>query len=233
VNSTVSVKGDRPRTYMSKSERRAMIVRTAKDIFSEKGFHRTSIEDICTACGIAHGTLYLHFTGKDEIFRHVVIDVMDTIQEMIRPLSSESPEKDEVDDVFTFIYQKNLRVLRAIEKNRNLLRIVFRDAPGHSREVEMILSQMFKVTIGQIETEQTVLRDMGLIREVDPRISAQLAVGTMMMVCLNYMLKQEVPDVEWLAQQVTDLQFYGYGKTGSPGKRRSRRSRLDSKRRTE
>lgn len=220
MSSTVSVKGDRPRTYMSRSERRAMIVRTAKDIFARKGFHRTSIEDICTACGIAHGTLYLHFQGKDEIFRHVLIHVMDAIQEMIRPLSSDSPEKDNIgDDVFNFIYQKNLRILRAIEKNRNLLRIVFRDAPGHSREVEMMLSQMFKVTIGQIETEQAVLRDMGLIRDVDPRISAQLAVGTMMMVCLNYMLKQEVPDVEWLAQQVTDLQFYGYGKNSLQEKR--------------
>ena len=76
----------------------------------------------------------------------------------------------------------------------------------------MILNQMFKVTVGQIETEQAVLRDMGLIRDVDPRISAQMAVGTMMMVCLNYMLKQDVPDVEKLAYEVTDLQFYGYGK---------------------
>ena len=192
-----------------------MIVKAAKDIFAKKGFHQTSIEDICNACGIAHGTLYLHFEGKDEIFRHVVIGVMDTIQEMIRPLSSESAEREDIrGDVFSFIYQKNLRVLKAIAENRHLLRIVFRDAPGHSREVDLILQQIFKGTVSQVETEQSLLRDMGLIGDVDPQISAQMAVGTMMMVCLNFMLKQDVPDVEKLAQEVTELQFYGYAKTG-------------------
>ncbi|MBV9120340.1 MAG: TetR/AcrR family transcriptional regulator [Chloroflexi bacterium] len=50
-----------------KLEREQEILKAAQDVFFEKGFERTSIDDIAERVGIGKGTVYLHFTSKEEI----------------------------------------------------------------------------------------------------------------------------------------------------------------------
>lgn len=60
------------RTHLSlkekqRKEREALILTTAEEVFFEKGYHETSMEEIATRVGIAKGTVYLHFPGKEEL----------------------------------------------------------------------------------------------------------------------------------------------------------------------
>lgn len=50
---------------------RQLLVSTARDLFAERGYAATSIEDIIQRAGVARGALYHHFTGKDTLFRAV------------------------------------------------------------------------------------------------------------------------------------------------------------------
>ena len=43
------------------------ISRAALGLFVEKGVAETTVRDIAAAAGVAEGTLYRHFTGKDEL----------------------------------------------------------------------------------------------------------------------------------------------------------------------
>lgn len=43
----------------------------ARELFTERGYVGTSVEDIVQRAGVAKGTLYHHFTGKDALFRAV------------------------------------------------------------------------------------------------------------------------------------------------------------------
>lgn len=54
-------------------ERRDEILDAAHRLFVTKGFRATTIEDLLTAVGIAKGTLYYHFSGKDEILQELVM----------------------------------------------------------------------------------------------------------------------------------------------------------------
>jgi len=47
--------------------RRDDIVRRAAELFEERGYYQTSMDDIAEAVGIAKPTLYHYFTGKDAI----------------------------------------------------------------------------------------------------------------------------------------------------------------------
>lgn len=47
---------------------REKILETAKALFLEKGYKRTTINNIAKAAGISISTIYLHFSGKKEIF---------------------------------------------------------------------------------------------------------------------------------------------------------------------
>ena len=41
-------------------------------LFADKGYDATSIEEITAAVGVAKGTLYYHFSSKEEIFKFLV-----------------------------------------------------------------------------------------------------------------------------------------------------------------
>lgn len=49
-------------------DRRQQIILEAARLFAQKGFEGTSMRDIATATGILAGSLYHHFTSKEELF---------------------------------------------------------------------------------------------------------------------------------------------------------------------
>lgn len=50
-----------------KSDTRAFILQTASDLFYEKGYNLTGINEIIATAGIAKATLYHHFKSKEEL----------------------------------------------------------------------------------------------------------------------------------------------------------------------
>lgn len=55
---------------MNKTKRK--IFETSMKLFAEKGYDATSIEDITATVGVAKGTLYYHFSSKEEIFEFLI-----------------------------------------------------------------------------------------------------------------------------------------------------------------
>lgn len=49
-------------------DRRAAILNAALRVFGRHGYHKTSVQDVADAAGLSKPGLYLHFTGKDELF---------------------------------------------------------------------------------------------------------------------------------------------------------------------
>ena len=50
---------------------RQLLVSVARELFAERGYGGTSIEEIIQRAGVARGALYHHFAGKDALFRAV------------------------------------------------------------------------------------------------------------------------------------------------------------------
>jgi AcrR family transcriptional regulator len=50
---------------------RQLLVSIARQLFTERGFAGTSIEEIIQRAGVARGALYHHFPGKEALFRAV------------------------------------------------------------------------------------------------------------------------------------------------------------------
>lgn len=48
-------------------QRRATILRAAQICFAQDGFHRTTMRAVARQAGLAEGTLYHHFRGKDDL----------------------------------------------------------------------------------------------------------------------------------------------------------------------
>jgi AcrR family transcriptional regulator len=66
-----------------RQEREDLILQAAEELFLEKGFYDTSIDDIAARVGIAKGTVYLHFASKEElVFALLQRDVRQLLEEV-------------------------------------------------------------------------------------------------------------------------------------------------------
>jgi len=50
------------------------IINIAKDLFHEKGFTQTTMDDIAERADCSKSTIYVYFKNKDEIFDYIVLD---------------------------------------------------------------------------------------------------------------------------------------------------------------
>ena len=61
-----------PRWERRKESRPAELLAAALDIFVERGFAATRLDEVARRAGVSKGTLYLYFENKEELFKAVV-----------------------------------------------------------------------------------------------------------------------------------------------------------------
>ncbi len=70
-------------TYDSprQAARRASILEATRDLISKRGYEGTTVRDVAELAGVAKGTLYNIYGGKDELIFSAVMDVRDDVRE--------------------------------------------------------------------------------------------------------------------------------------------------------
>jgi AcrR family transcriptional regulator len=63
-----------PRWRRRPAERPSEILDAALEVFAESGLAGARVEDIAARAGISKGTVYLYFTGKEDLFREAIRD---------------------------------------------------------------------------------------------------------------------------------------------------------------
>jgi AcrR family transcriptional regulator len=63
---------NKPRWARRKDARPQELLAAAQDLFVERGFASTRLEDVARQAGVSKGTLYLYFTNKEDLFKAVV-----------------------------------------------------------------------------------------------------------------------------------------------------------------
>lgn len=64
----------KPRWERRKDARPQELLAAALDLFVERGYASTRLEDVARRAGVSKGTLYLYFENKEELFKAVVRD---------------------------------------------------------------------------------------------------------------------------------------------------------------
>lgn len=72
MTATPEATATKPRWERRKEARPAELVSAALDLFVEKGYAGTRLDDVAARAGVSKGTLYLYFENKEELFKAVV-----------------------------------------------------------------------------------------------------------------------------------------------------------------
>lgn len=94
------------------------ICRSAVKLFSSKGYHRTTMEDIAADAGLTKGAIYWHFENKRELFRYLVESRLKELDGLISAaLSAKASAPEKIQNVFRLC-------LEYYEKNRDFCALI-------------------------------------------------------------------------------------------------------------
>lgn len=119
-----------PRSLKEKQrqERERLIFQAAEDMFLERGYHETSIDEIAARVGIAKGTVYLHFPSKEDlIFALVERDLQRMLDNIEVRVADVTSTRDKLEAIFRTIYSsffdQRLCIPYLINNSTDLLRL--------------------------------------------------------------------------------------------------------------
>jgi len=147
--------GIQERKKRERERRRQQIIVAAKRVFSEKGFLKTTMEDIAREAELSPGTLYLYFKNKDELYASLSLRILQYMNIRLKDVKKEedsNPEqkiasiKEALYDVYQFdpMILINMFRLQSSETIKNLSSPLLENITELSRHSLQILADIFQ-----------------------------------------------------------------------------------------
>ena len=166
---------------------RQKLLEAAERIFAELGYHDASIVKITEAAGVGQGTFYLYFSGKQQVFDEVVLDLNSRVRHAMTEASEKGTTRAEREllgfDAF----------FRFTAEHPALYRII-RQAEFVSPET--LVTHYERLTEGYVAGLRQAM-EAGEIAEGDPEVLAWSLMGIGELVGMRWILwngEQGMPD---------------------------------------
>jgi AcrR family transcriptional regulator len=190
------------------------ILKEAKRLFWFKGFDRTSVREIATACGCTQGNIYNHFSSKEGILYKVLLSEMTELIDAIQSLENDY-NTSPVEQLRVFIER---HVEHALAPARGEL-LLFEMEMGHlcpSHRVEII---QWRDSYDRI-LRKIVRRgvDAGVFAEVNEKLVNYAISSTILRARLWYSPKGEL-SLSQLSNAIFELFLMGLGLRQRPSRR--------------
>jgi AcrR family transcriptional regulator len=132
----------------------------AKRVFSEKGYSKSTMEDIAREAELSPGTLYLYFKNKDELYASLSLRILQYLnirledvkkEKGIEPRQKIAAIKEALFDVYQFdpLILINMFHLQSSETLKNLSSPLLENITELSRNSLTILADIFQDDTGQ------------------------------------------------------------------------------------
>ena len=191
-------------------KRREALKTAAKRVFAERGYHGTKVSDLVAEVGVAQGTFYLYFKGKDEIFGELLDDVIVLVVETIanwEPASLET--RDHLRQELTRV---GLMLTEVLVENSEMTTIFFKEALSSTREFRGKLREFYDTLSFMLTTFNRVLCERGLIEPMNFQILAFGTIGQVERIISEHVVNQsfgEQIDLRELVDHLVALYLSG------------------------
>ena len=208
------------RVRMSATQRREQLIVIGRQLFAERGFDATSVEEVAARAKVSKPVVYEHFGGKEGLYA-VVVDreVRALLQRITTALTAGHPRE--------LLEQAALALLDYIESETDGFRVLVRESPPMSS------SGSFSSVLNDIAHQvEHILGAEFKARDYDPRLAELYAQALVGMVALTgrWWLEVRRPRKEVVAAHLVNLAWNGLSHieprpTLSATRRRPRRDR--------
>jgi AcrR family transcriptional regulator len=184
---------------MSFSQRREQLISVGRQLFAERGFDGTSIEEISARAKVSKPVVYEHFGGKEGLYA-VVVDreVTALLERITNALTAGHPRE--------LLEQAALALLDYIEQETDGFRVLVRESPVMSQSGNF--SSVLNDVAHQVEH---ILGAEFKSRNYDPKLAELYSQALVGMVALTgrWWLEVRKPRKETVAAHLVHLAWNG------------------------
>jgi TetR/AcrR family fatty acid metabolism transcriptional regulator len=193
-----------PRLSLTRGVKRDAILRAAIQVFAGRGFFHAQVADVARAAGVAAGTVYLYFKGKDDLLVSIFERTMD------EAIAEGRAALDGVTD--------------PVERLRRIARLHL-DRLGRDRDLAVVFQvELRQSTKFMAHFSATKLREyLGILREVivrgqdagvlrsdvNPTVAAKVLFGALDEMATNWILSRRRYPLVADADAVVDIFLHG------------------------
>ena len=165
------------------------ILETAIELFSEKGFHGTSVRDIARATGLQVSSLYSHFTGKEDLLEAILVWYQQQVKQIRVPperldaLIGTMPPK-----VLLMAGFVRLKAITGTSLMGQVIRILLTEMYRNPRVREFYLTWYFHENLEAARVVFQKMADRGLLRPCNPEALSRLYNALLNHCYLEYFL---------------------------------------------
>lgn len=190
---------------MERETRRAQLLTTARQVFAERGYHATRVDDIVSAAHVARGTFYLYFVDKRGIFEQIVDDCFERITAVIEPIDVTDRSRSTAEQL-----RGNLRrVLGLFTEEPSMARLLFSDAVGLDPDFDRKLLAFYDGLSALIQRALRSGQVAGLVRPGDVPLRAFCLLGVVKEYLYQVGLRRADFDPERAVEIVLELLSQG------------------------
>jgi TetR/AcrR family fatty acid metabolism transcriptional regulator len=184
--------------------KRERILRAAIDVFAQNGYFNAKVSDIAKAAGVADGTIYLYFDGKEDLLVNIF---REHTRNYLQSLERELAHVRRAEDRIRIAIRHHLETLG----RDRALAIVAQVELRHSLKFMSLLSQQ------EVSDYLGLLRKMvehgqaegSFRRNLNPQLVAKAIFGVLDEMVTSWMLSEKETNLADSAEQVADLLLTG------------------------
>jgi AcrR family transcriptional regulator len=191
---------------VEREERRNQILECAKRLFSEKGYHATTVADIIEAAKIARGTFYLYFESKRGIFEALLEHLFSLLQGKVKRIDvSAGTLESVVEQVHTNVDG----IIGIFIAQREMTKILLSEAVGLDAGFDRKLFDFYNRLNMMLRLSLERGIAMGILRPFDVRVVSSSILGSVKEVMYHYVMGDELPDREATVREIMNYNLYG------------------------
>lgn len=196
--------GLRSQVKLSTQER---ILNAALDVFSEKGFHSATVDEIAERAGLGKGTLYRYFSNKETLFKELVRLRLGELER------SATAILDGHDDVLTMI-TKYLRVyFEFFDRNARLYRLIVQERMDVGDQMQDLYLRKVMRRVPQLKLKIYGASQQGVLKDVDFHTVFYGVMGFVHGVIQKWLDRDCAYPLEEELPGVVEVLFYGFVNT--------------------
>ena len=167
----------------AREARRRAILESAVRVFADNGFFAARIRDIAAGAGVAEGTIYLYFEGKDDLlltaFRDKVAEFVASVQDV---MSAEVPLQERLARFVRLQFQ-------SIQADPPLATVLLLESRQSSKFYGGAVRDVLREYATAIDTLLASGRDRGEIRaDADLGLARRMLIGALEEIELEWLL---------------------------------------------
>jgi AcrR family transcriptional regulator len=178
-------------------------------VFARRGYRRGSIADIIARAGVARGTFYLYFDGKEGIFHAILEDFHGQMKGAFEALDAAAAKMRSQGS--RAVLEASCRSwLEFFALHRDAARVVLGEARAVDHQFEQDVIDLRQSVLTRFSARFRRLQALGLVAAaIDPDLAAHLQLG-MLDELLNWrVLRDDQADIEMLAHHLADFEWNG------------------------